>query len=89
MDEPAIYAALAKIFHEIFGHEIQVTPTLSAKDTPGWDSFRHIDIIMAVEGCFALEFTTTELDAMRSLGDMEQMVMARMGPDKALPLAEK
>ena len=46
--EAEIYPALTTIFHDIFLREdLTLTPELSAKDVPGWDSFKQIEIIMA------------------------------------------
>jgi acyl carrier protein len=74
-----IYAALHAIFAEVFGREIILSPGLSARDVAGWDSFKQIDIIMAVEARFAVEFTTAELDGLRNVGDLARVVAARLG----------
>ena len=50
MSEAEIYAGLGEIFRDVFlSDDIQLRPELSAKDVPGWDSFKQIDIILAVE----------------------------------------
>ena len=51
MTEAEIYAALDEIFRDVFlRDDIALTPELSAKDVAGWDSFRQIDIILAIDG---------------------------------------
>jgi acyl carrier protein len=74
-----IYAALTAIFAEVFGREIVLNPALGARDVAGWDSFKQIDIIMAVEARFGLEFSTAELDGLRNVGDLAAVVAARLG----------
>ncbi len=75
--EAEITAALAGIFAEVFGREIALTPALTAKDVPGWDSFKQIEIIMAAEESFALRFTTRELDSLQSVGDLIRVIAAK------------
>jgi acyl carrier protein len=77
MDE--IYAILTAVFAEVFGRKIVVFPGLSARDVAGWDSFKQIDIILAVEGRFGVEFTTAELDSLRNVGDLAAVLAARLG----------
>ena len=78
LDEPAIYAALAEIFRDLFGRgDLVLTPQLTATDVPGWDSFRQIEIIMASEERFGIKFTTRELDNLDSLGRLVAVIAAR------------
>jgi acyl carrier protein len=78
--EPEIYAALTEIFHDVFMREdLVLKPELSAKDVPGWDSFKQIEIIMASEERFGLKFTTRELDSLQNVGDLVLVVAKRAG----------
>ena len=46
--EDEIYAGLTTIFHDVLlRDDLVLTPTLSADQVEGWDSFRMIDIILA------------------------------------------
>ena len=48
--EAETYAALAQIFEDVFdGRDILLSPTLSSKEVPEWDSFKQIDIVLACE----------------------------------------
>lgn len=76
-----IYTALASIFADVFlRDDIPLSATLSAKDVDGWDSFKQIEIVMATEECFAVKFTSAELDNMQRLGDLVSIVSARGRP---------
>lgn len=77
--EAEITAALAGIFAEVFGREVALSPALTAKDVPGWDSFKQIEIIMAAEESFALRFSTRELDSLQSVGDLVRVIAAKAG----------
>lgn len=78
IDEAALYRELAFIFAEVFGREdIALSPSLSAADVSGWDSFRQVEIIIATELRFRMKFTSAEVDSMRSLGDLATIVAKR------------
>ena len=63
MTEAEIYAALTSIFHDVFlRDDLVLTPTLSANDVPGWDSFKQIEILIATEQHFGIKLSTREVD---------------------------
>ncbi|MBV8494549.1 MAG: acyl carrier protein [Alphaproteobacteria bacterium] len=78
MTESEIYAALDEIFRDVFlRDDIKLTPELSANDVAGWDSFKQIDIILAVEGRYGVKFNTRELDSLHSVGDLVRVIAAK------------
>ena len=73
-----MYEALTTIFRTVFGRaDMVLSPALSARDVPGWDSFKQIEVMMAVEERFAMELSTGEIDSLRNVGDLAGIVMAR------------
>ena len=79
MTEPEIYAALTEIFHDVFlRDDIALSPTLSAKDVAGWDSFKQIEIVMATEERFGIKLSTRELDRLQNVGDLAAVVAAKV-----------
>jgi acyl carrier protein len=44
-----------------------------------WDSVEHLNLVMAVESQFSLQFTPVEMDRMTTLGRMAEIVEARAG----------
>ncbi|MBV9585039.1 MAG: acyl carrier protein [Alphaproteobacteria bacterium] len=78
MTESEIYAALDEIFRDVFlRDDIKLTPELSANDVAGWDSFKQIDIILAVEGRYGVKFNTRELDSLHNVGDLVRVIAAK------------
>ena len=78
MDEPQIYAGLAKTFDDVFDDDsIQVTPELSAKDVDGWDSLTHIRLILTIEKAFKIKFSTSEIGKLEKVGDLVALIRAR------------
>jgi acyl carrier protein len=76
--EADIYAALTEIFREAFMDDaMQLTPTLTAKDVKGWDSFKQIEIIVATEERFGIKMNSRELDSLQNVGDLARVVAAK------------
>ncbi|HEX6957470.1 MAG TPA: acyl carrier protein [Ferrovibrio sp.] len=75
MDEQHVYAALTEIFREIFDDpEIVAAPEMSAKDVPEWDSFNHINIVVAAEMRFGIKFRAAEIDNLRNVGEFVALI---------------
>lgn len=73
--EAEIYSALTEIFHDVFMRDdLQLSPTLTAKQVQGWDSFKQIEIIMASEERWNIKFSTRELDSLHSVGDLVRLI---------------
>jgi acyl carrier protein len=80
MSEAQIYAELGEIFSDVFlTDDIELRPELSAKDVPGWDSFKQIDIILAVEEKYRIKLNTRELDSLQNVGDLVRVITAKTG----------
>jgi acyl carrier protein len=76
--EAEIYAALKEIFADVFMRDdLELTPTLTAKQVQGWDSFKQIEIIMAAEERYGIKFNTRELDSLQSVGDLVRVIEAK------------
>ena len=70
-----IYESLTEIFRNVFDDPgFSVTPELSAQDVPEWDSFNHINLIVAAEMRFGVKFRTSEIDALRNVGDFAGLI---------------
>lgn len=75
MEQAEIYTALQDIFRDIFDDDdIELTPTTSAADIPEWDSFNHVNIIVASEMRFGVKFLAAELDDLKNVGDFVALV---------------
>jgi len=78
MQEIEVYTTLSDIFRDVFMREdMQLKPELTAKDVPGWDSFKQIEIIIAIEEKYGIKFHTKELDSLSNVGDLARVVMTK------------
>lgn len=75
MERASIYEGLTEIFNDVFmADDMKLTPELSAKDVVGWDSFKQIEIMVAVEERFAIKLNTREIDSLRNVGDLADVI---------------
>ncbi len=52
----------------------------NAKNTPNWDSARHIDLLLSIEVAFGVQFSMPEITSMHNLGDM-RAILEEKGAD--------
>ena len=43
-------------------------------EVPGWDSLSHVTVIMAVEDAYQVRFSTGDIVALQSVGDLEMLL---------------
>ena len=77
--EQDIYAGLTQIFRDVLDRDnLELHSDLSAPDVPGWDSFAHVNIIVAAEMRFGVKFMTAELERLCNVGDFASLIAAKI-----------
>jgi acyl carrier protein len=71
MIEDELYAIIRDMLGE---PEVPLTHESSAYDTPGWDSVRHVSIILAAEQHFGIKLSTREIDRLRNVSDLVEII---------------
>ncbi|MBV9154184.1 MAG: acyl carrier protein [Alphaproteobacteria bacterium] len=80
MNTAEIYAKLTDIFRELFADDdIVLTPTTTASDIEGWDSFNHLSVIVAVETRFGVKMTTSEIESLANVGVLVAAIEKKLG----------
>ena len=79
MQQQDIYTQLTAIFHDLFDDDtIVLNPSLTAADVPEWDSFNHINLIVAIESRFGVKFQTAELESMHTVGHLADLIQSKL-----------
>lgn len=78
MTETEIIARLQTIFDDIFLDPPKLTPELSAKDVPEWDSLLQISLMLAVEKAFAIRFRVGEVERTKNIGEFAKLIEKRI-----------
>jgi acyl carrier protein len=78
MDDIKIDERLVEIFRTVFeSDELQLTASTTAADVEGWDSVAHISLIFAIEEEFGFQFSSSELESIRNVGDLQLVIGER------------
>lgn len=66
---------LTVLYRDIFVcDDLALTLETCAADVPGWDSMKQIEINIAVEERYGFRMTSREVDAMRNVGDLVDLI---------------
>jgi acyl carrier protein len=66
---------LNEIFRQVFDDDaIVVTRESTANDIEEWDSLTHMNLVVAVEAKFKIRFALGELQTLKNVGDMFDLV---------------
>ena len=74
-----ILGKLQPIFQDIFeDDELLITAESNADTVEDWDSLAHIILISAIEQEFEIKFALGELEAMKNVGDMVELMQTKL-----------
>jgi acyl carrier protein len=60
-----------EIFADVFDDPgFALRDDMTANDVEGWDSLNHINLIIAIESAFDVQFEGTEIAALATVGDL-------------------
>lgn len=75
MDESQILTQVRDIIADVVDQaDLQISTATTATDVPGWDSFNHINIVVAVERRFGIKVNTAEIEELRNVGELVALV---------------
>lgn len=79
MEKTAVVEKLTPVFRQVFNNaSIVVTDEMTASDVDGWDSLSHMLLITEVESAFSIKFKLRELNKMKNVGDMIEIIMGKV-----------
>jgi len=78
MNRSSVLERLQSVCDDVFLDPVIVTPELSAKDVPEWDSLLHISLTLAVEKNFGVRFGMGEVEATRNLGEFADLILRKL-----------
>ena len=67
--------ACADIFQAPVG---QITLTSSPQTIESWDSVQHLNLVLALEEKFGIQFEPEEMDKMNTIGEIVDLVEAKL-----------
>ena len=75
MTKSDILAGLSVIVRDALSDDsIVLTADAAAEDFDGWDSLKHIGIVVAAEARFGVKFLTSEIEMLRNVDDFVTLI---------------
>lgn len=76
MTREEAFERLTKVFREVFDDDsIVLTDSTTSKDIEDWDSFEHINLIVAVEEEFKFKIPMGKTVTMKDVGEMVDIIL--------------
>lgn len=69
---------LTKVFRTVFDNDaIELTPQMTADDVDEWDSLSHINLMIAIELEFGIEFEQSEIQNFANVGELMASIIEK------------
>ncbi len=79
MNHSNILDKLTTIFREVFTNpNLVLSNDLTANDVDNWDSLTHMILITEIETRFEIKFKLKELNKMKNVGDLIEIITAKL-----------
>jgi len=78
MSADNILRELREIMIDVFDvDDLEITRATTAEDVEEWDSLSHVRLVVAVERKFGFKLKNSEIEALKSVGDLVDLIMAK------------
>ena len=76
MTREEAFERLTNVFQEVFDDDtIEICDTTTADDIEDWDSFEHINLVVAVEEEFGFKILMGKTVTMKNVGEMVDIIL--------------
>ena len=76
MSREEVYERLNRVFREVFDDEdIVVQDETTSEDIDDWDSFEHINLVVAAEEKFSFKIPMGKIATMKNVGEMDDIIL--------------
>lgn len=80
MDNASIIQEIQPIFQDVLDQPaLQLTPESNASNVADWDSLAHVNLIVAIEKLYGIKFALGELQDLKNVGEMAQLIQKKRG----------
>ncbi len=77
MTKEEVLSRLTEVFRDVFDDEsIEISETTTSADIPDWDSFEHINLILAVETEFGCKIPMGKAVTLKNVGELADTIIA-------------
>ncbi len=80
MTREELLEAVAEILRDIFDNEeLPVTEETSSADVGDWDSLEQINILVAIQDRFGIQFSLDDVKGLENVGDTLDLIERKLG----------
>ena len=83
MNQSQILEQTADIIRDVIDplndKNLTIDTRTTADQVDGWDSFNHINIVVALEQHFSVKFKTAEIESLRNVGELVALIGRKTG----------
>ena len=83
MNQSQILEQTADIIRDVIDplndKNLTIDTRTTADQVDGWDSFNHINIVVALEQHFGVKFKTAEIESLRNVGELVALIGRKTG----------
>jgi acyl carrier protein len=73
---------LTNVFREVFDDEtINLHEEMTADDVDAWDSLSHVNLMIAIELAFDIEFKQNEIQSFSNVGELMKSIEEKISAD--------
>ena len=66
------------ILNELNLDEYDIKDETTANQVPGWDSFNHINVILAIEKDYNIHFKGLEILKVKNIGELQRLIDSKI-----------
>ena len=78
MTHEQILKELTEILQDVFDDpHLVINSATNAEDIKEWDSVNHVNIVVAVESRFKVQFKTGEIEELKNVGELIEIIQKR------------
>ncbi len=84
MTKDEVFSEVRDIIADVLEQpDLKLDAGTRADDVDGWDSFNHINIVVAVESRFKIKINTAEIEELRNVGELVDLVERKVNKSKS------
>jgi acyl carrier protein len=83
MNKERILADVAEVIRDVVDLPgLTVNSQTTAESVEEWDSFNHINIVVAIEARFGIKFLAAEIEQLKNVGDLTALIEEKLSARK-------
>lgn len=69
------FSKLSRVFREVFDDDdLTLDRSTSAATVDGWDSLRHVVLLLNIEKAFGIKFSSAQVASLKNVGELVDLI---------------